>query len=123
MKKSIKKAISSFSVIFALAITVFVPSNNPLGYTVSASEYLSRGIDVSVHNGEIDWNKVSNSDIDFAIIRAGSTNNNSDIIYKDRKFETNYSGATDSGINVGAYYCGAYTKECFEKVLMTLSIF
>ncbi len=30
-----------------------------------------KGIDVSVHNGNIDWQKVKSSGIDFAIIRAG----------------------------------------------------
>ena len=28
------------------------------------------GIDVSKHNGNIDWNRVKNSGIDFAIIQA-----------------------------------------------------
>lgn len=116
MKKTFKKIISACSAFLVMATSVIVPNESPFAYTVSASEYVSRGVDVSVHNGDIDWNKVSNSGIDFAIIRAGSTNYDSDIIYKDRKFEKNYSGATDSGISVGAYYyCGAYTKEGFEK--------
>ena len=32
---------------------------------------IMRGIDVSVHNGNVDWNRVKNSGIDFAILRAG----------------------------------------------------
>ena len=34
---------------------------------------MSRGIDVSHHNGTIDWKKVKAAGIDFAIIRAGYT--------------------------------------------------
>lgn len=30
-----------------------------------------KGIDVSVHNGNIDWNRVKNAGIAFAILRAG----------------------------------------------------
>jgi len=116
MKKSIRKAISTFSIIFVMAMILIIQNASPFSYIVSANEYVNRGIDVSVHNGIINWNDVANSDIDFAIIRAGTTNYNSDILYKDRKFEQNYSGATESGIKVGAYYyCGAYTKDGFEK--------
>lgn len=32
---------------------------------------LMKGIDVSVHNGDIDWKKVKNAGIQFAILRAG----------------------------------------------------
>ena len=116
MKRNVKKKISSFAIIFAMVVTMLVPNLSPFTYTVSAYEYLSRGIDVSHHNGSINWNSVSNSGIGFAIIRAGSTAVDGEILYKDRKFYTNYSGATDAGIKVGAYYyCGAYTKEGFEN--------
>jgi len=78
--------------------------------------YASRGIDVSVHQGNITWSSVANSGIDFAIIRAGSTNINAEVYGKDSKFETNYSGAKNAGIKVGAYYyCGAYTLNGFQK--------
>ena len=36
------------------------------------------GIDVSKHQGKIDWQKVKDSGIDFAIIRAGFGKNNID---------------------------------------------
>lgn len=116
MKRKLKKTLSAFSIVFAMTLTLFVPNFSPFTNTVSAYEYLSRGIDVSHHNGSINWNSVSNSGIDFAIIRAGSTAVDGEILYKDRKFYTNYSGATNAGIKVGAYYyCGAYTREGFES--------
>lgn len=116
MIRTAKKTISTFSIIFVMVVTMLVPNFSPFTCTVSAYDYLSRGIDVSHHNGSINWNSVSNSGIDFAIIRAGSTAVDGEILYKDRKFHTNYSGATDAGIKVGAYYyCGAYTREGFES--------
>ena len=60
-----------------------------------------KGIDVSVHNGDIDWGKVKTDGIDFAIIRAGYGRLASQ---KDKRFEQNYSGAKAAGIPVGAYW-------------------
>ena len=60
-----------------------------------------KGIDVSVHNGKIDWQKVKNAGIDFAILRAGYGRLASQ---KDEKFEQNYSSAKAAGIPIGAYW-------------------
>ncbi len=68
-----------------------------------------KGIDVSVHNGDIDWGKVKAAGIDFAILRAGYGKLAKQ---KDAKFEDNYKGAKDAGIPVGAYwYSYAATPE------------
>lgn len=60
-----------------------------------------KGIDVSVHNGTIDWQKVKADGIQFAILRAGYGKLASQ---KDKQFENNYSGAKAAGIPVGAYW-------------------
>ena len=60
-----------------------------------------KGIDVSVHNGDIDWGKVNADGIDFAILRAGYGKLAKQ---KDAKFEDNYKGAKAAGIPVGAYW-------------------
>lgn len=68
-----------------------------------------KGIDVSVHNGNIDWNKVKSAGIEFAILRAGFGRLEKQ---KDEKFEQNYAGAKAAGIPVGAYwYSYAMTPE------------
>lgn len=68
-----------------------------------------KGIDVSVHNGNIDWNKVKADGIDFAILRAGYGRLEKQ---KDEKFEQNYAGAKAAGIPIGAYwYSYAMTPE------------
>lgn len=56
------------------------------------------GIDVSKHQGVIDWSKVKT---DFAILRAGFGRYTSQ---KDPQFERNYAGAKAVGIPVGAYW-------------------
>lgn len=62
---------------------------------------MKNGIDVSVHQGDIDWKTVRNSGITFAIIRAGGSDAG---FYKDSKFEKNYTNAKAVGMPVGAYY-------------------
>lgn len=59
------------------------------------------GIDVSKHNGTIDWNKVKAAGVKFAILRAGYGRDTSQ---KDEKFEEYYKGAKAVGIPVGAYW-------------------
>ena len=71
------------------------------------------GIDVSVHNGKIEWQKVRAAGIDFAILRAGYGRLASQ---KDDRFEENYAGAKAAGIPVGAYwYSYAMTPEEAEQ--------
>ena len=47
-----------------------------------------KGIDVSRHQGEIDWQKVKNSGVEFAILRAGY---GLEISQEDHCFEKNYA--------------------------------
>ena len=58
-------------------------------------------IDVSQHNGNIDWNKVKSAGIDYAILRIGWIGNSKQQI--DTKFNEYYNGARAVGIDVGVY--------------------
>lgn len=60
-----------------------------------------KGIDVSKHNGAIDWKKVAADGVRFAIIRAGYGKYESQ---KDTCFEANIKGALENGIAVGIYW-------------------
>ena len=60
-----------------------------------------RGIDVSTHQGEIDWKKVKASGIEFAIIRAGYGKFESQI---DVMFKRNIDAALAAGLHIGAYW-------------------
>ena len=62
-----------------------------------------RGIDVSQHNGYIDWGKVKASgQVDFVILRCGFGREHPRQI--DSRFERNYAECTRLGIPVGAYH-------------------
>ena len=56
------------------------------------------GIDVSKHNGVIDWGMVKTSGIDFAVLKV--TNKANQI---EESFERNYNGCADNQIPIGVY--------------------
>ena len=62
------------------------------------------GIDVSKWNGDIDWDKVKNAGVEFAIVRAGYRGSVTGSLVEDPYFETNMKGAAASGIPVGVYF-------------------
>lgn len=67
-----------------------------------------KGIDLSVHNGIVNFAMLKNV-VDFAILRAGYGRLTAQ---KDSKFETNYKGCKDNGIDCGVYwYSYAMTED------------
>ena len=60
-----------------------------------------KGIDVSKWQGQIDFNAVKRSGVDFVIIQAGYGNSTTQ---KDPYFEQNYARAKAAGLKVGAYW-------------------
>ena len=70
------------------------------------------GIDVSYHQGEIDWQRVAADGIDFAIMRVGYRGYETGEINLDDRFHTYVNGALDAGLEVGVYfYSQAVTPE------------
>ena len=61
------------------------------------------GIDVSEWNNNIDWNQVAQTQ-DFAIVRVGYRGYRNPRLVLDSKFTQNMQGATNAGMNVGAYF-------------------
>lgn len=70
------------------------------------------GIDVSVWQGDIDFNKVKEDGAEFVIMRMAYSGGIDDPIGLDRKFEQNIKNAKDAGLKVGVYiYTSASSKE------------
>lgn len=61
----------------------------------------TQGIDVSMHQGSIDFKKVKAAGYSFVIIRCNDWNNG---LRKDPYFEQNYKNAKAAGLNVGVYW-------------------
>lgn len=72
-----------------------------------------KGIDVSKHQGNIDWNKVAADGVEFAFIRVGLRGYGTEgKLVEDDTFEQNVKGALQAGIKVGVYfYSQAITDE------------
>lgn len=62
------------------------------------------GIDVSTHQGLIDWQAVADAGVEFAIIRAGYRGSTEGKLYEDEQFRENLQGARAAGIKVGVYF-------------------
>ena len=86
-----------------------------IGGTALASDEtettVKRGIDVSHHQGEINWAKVKAAGIDFAIIRCGYGKFDGKL-HTDKYFYQNIKNAKAAGLKVGIYFFSyAYTKQ------------
>lgn len=76
-----------------------------------------KGIDISKHNGEIDFKKVKEDGIDFVILRIGWIGNKENHTI-DEKFETNYKQAKAQNLKIGFYvYSYVETKSAMESAI------
>ena len=78
------------------------------GHKISYEDgtYKSRmGIDVSYHQGDINWSKVKASGVEFVYLRCGYRGYaDSGVLKEDTKFEEYYRGAKKAGLDVGVYF-------------------
>lgn len=62
------------------------------------------GIDVSSHQGEIDWQQVADAGVEFAMLRVGFRGYGTGSLNLDSRFEENIQGALEAGLQVGVYF-------------------
>lgn len=62
------------------------------------------GVDVSVHQDNIDWAKVKESGIDFAMVRLGYRGYGTGEAQLDENYAENIQGARDAGLDAGVYF-------------------
>ena len=108
---------------FTLHIIEKFNSNNssttPEGYNIEEAieNYKNNetmiGIDVSSFQGEIDWQKVKEAGVEFAIIRIGFGYTINMELILDKYFQENLKGAKENGIQVGVYFY-SYANEIEE---------
>ena len=82
------------------------------------------GIDVSKHNGTIDWAAVKNSGISYVIIRCGYRGSTTGALIEDPKFKSNIKGAQAAGLKVGIYFFtqAINEAEAVEEASMVLQL-
>jgi GH25 family lysozyme M1 (1,4-beta-N-acetylmuramidase) len=81
----------------------FVKKNGLIEYNDKNYKSVS-GVDVSDHQGTIDWNAVRKAGIEFAMIRVGYRGSTEGRINKDTRFSENIRGAGRAGIKTGVYF-------------------
>ena len=87
-------------------------------YNENGKAASTEGIDVSSYSGDIDWKKVKESGIDFAMIRVGGRGyGKSGEMYTDERALEYINGAKAEGIKVGAYFFSQAinTEEAIEE--------
>lgn len=82
------------------------------------------GIDVSKWNKEIDWDKVKEAGVQYAIIRVGYRGSATGALVEDPYFEKNIRGAIASDIPVGVYFFTQATNEveAVEEASMVIQL-
>ncbi len=82
----------------------------------------STGIDISKYQGNINFDKVKQSGIDFVMIRVGYRGYETGVIKEDSYFKKNIKEAIKAGLKVGVYFFSTATtkKEALEEAKFTV---
>lgn len=79
---------------------------------VDPERYPVRGIDISSHNGIIDFQEVARSGIEFVFIKATEGRD-----FKDKRFRSNYDKARAAGLKTGIYHFFRFDRDGVEQAL------
>ena len=85
---------------------VHTPDNPKVFESYDDGVYVSRkGVDVSHHNGEIDWEKVKKAGYEFAFLRLGYRGYGKEgKLLVDKEFQSSFKKARAAGIDLGVYF-------------------
>jgi len=100
------------AIVAALVLWAWLPHYRP---SLQSGE--SYGIDVSNHQGEIDWTAVAGDDIGFAYIKSTEGGD-----WVDPWFERNWADAQNAGIDVGAYHYFTLCRTGAEQAANFLTV-
>lgn len=89
-----KKWVIAFGAVLVLGAIGMVFINTP-----DRIRFPVRGIDVSHHQGSIDWARVAKDDVQFVFLKATEGGD-----FKDKRFLENVRGAQEAKLPVGAYH-------------------
>ncbi len=115
-----------FVSIFLFRSCAGVRSKNPYGpgdfalrdgYLTCTAGPTRRGLDVSEHQGTIDWAQVAQGGFDFVFVRIGYRGYQTGVILPDDRWAENLTGARAAGLEVGVYFYSqaVSTQEALEE--------
>lgn len=82
---------------------------------VDRERYPVGGIDISAHNGDIDFRKAASDGAEFVWMKATEGAD-----FRDRKFSANHSDAGKAGLKRGAYHFFRFDKDGVEQAINLL---
>lgn len=87
--------------IMAICVTAYIAMTRPPHPThhLNRAEFPIKGIDISAHNGRIDFGLLDSDTVDFVIMKATEGTD-----FCDAAFNINYHGAKAAGLLVSAYH-------------------
>ena len=97
---------------------------NRNNYLLLQNVHSMPGVDVSSFQGDIDWQAVKNSGIEFAIVRLGYRGYSSGKLVRDDYAVKNLEGARKAGLKVGAYFFSQAlnTREADEEIAFMMDV-
>ncbi len=113
MQKKLARVLTGAGIALILSLTIFFAGIFRTETRAVEGWEPAFGVDVSDHNGTIDWNKAKADGVDFAIIRIGWGDDNVDGAYTqdDGHAIANMNGCEAAGIPYGVYiYSYAITE-------------
>lgn len=75
-----------------------IPLNNP-----SEAEFPVRGVDVSAHQGRVDWPTLASQGIDFAFVKATEGSS-----FVDSRFAYNFAQVSERAASISCRFFGRY---------------
>lgn len=85
--------------------------NGRFYYSIEGKAESRTGVDVSEHQGYINWDAVAKDGISFAFVRVGNRGLTTGKLSQDEYFEYNAKAADQAGLKVGAYFFSQATTE------------
>ena len=98
MKRSLGALVTASLVVFLLVTPGTTDAKGKPKPTPAPTQYVN-GIDVSYHQGAIDWSQVAGSGVRFAFLRASAGT-----LTADTAYSTYRQGARAAGLTVGSYH-------------------
>ncbi len=102
----------------SLSVENFTADQNYKYYSENGKPASEEGIDISSFSGDIEWDKVKASGIDFVMVRAGGRGYGEEgELYADERVLEYINAAHDAGLKVGCYFFSQATtnEEAIEE--------
>lgn len=103
----------------AIVVFIVIPhiKLHRLDVAVDRTEYPVKGIDISHHNGDVDFKAVKGDSVSFVIIKA--TDGVGDY---DPRLSDNYKGARSNGLDVGVYHYFRFHRDGHQQADYLINI-